>query len=81
MEDRTEFIRSLLVDDINSNAKSREELLKLYDKVYDTLELQNDFKVLSFLAPFVIVERKSDKVKGTLIFQHRPRFYFNFQAD
>ena len=32
-------------------------------------------------APFVIVQRKSDREKGSLEFQHCPRFYFNFVLD
>jgi len=47
---------------------------------WDTAELQRDFEVLGFAAPFVFVVRKSDNVKGTLEFTHRPRFYFNFQV-
>jgi hypothetical protein len=48
---------------------------------WDTQKLQEEFKVLSFMAPFVIVERKSDGKKGTLEFTHSPRVYFNFQED
>jgi hypothetical protein len=28
-----------------------------------------------------VVRRKSDGVKGSLEFQHNPRFYFNFKSD
>lgn len=31
------------------------------------------------MAPLVVVRRKADGVKGSLEFQHNPRFYFNFQ--
>jgi hypothetical protein len=31
------------------------------------------------MAPFVVVRRLSDGQKGSLEFQHHPRFYFNFQ--
>jgi hypothetical protein len=34
-----------------------------------------------FMAPFVIVTRKSDGAKGSLEFTHNPRFYFNFAVD
>jgi hypothetical protein len=34
--------------------------------------------VIGFLAPFVVVRRKIDGVKGSLEFQHHPRFYFGF---
>ncbi len=30
------------------------------------------------MAPFVIVRRRADGVKGSLEFQHNPRFYFNW---
>jgi hypothetical protein len=45
---------------------------------WTTEEVQRDFEVHSFLAPFVIVTRRSDGMKGSLEFTHHPRFYFNF---
>jgi hypothetical protein len=33
------------------------------------------------MAPFVVVRRKADGRKGSLEFQHHPRFYFNFMPD
>ena len=48
---------------------------------FDTKELQQIFKVISFLAPLVYVERKSDGAKGTLQFIHSPRFYFNWKGE
>ena len=60
---------------------SREDMELLYGEVWDTTELQRDFYVKSFLAPIVIVERKSDGQKGTLDFIHPPRFYYNFRAN
>ena len=59
----------------------RKELEKRYGQVWDTKELQNDFKVLGFGAPYVAVIRKSDQVKGSLEFQHMPKFYFDFKKD
>jgi hypothetical protein len=35
--------------------------------------------VIGFAAPFVVVRRKSDGVKGTLEFTHSPRVYFDFK--
>lgn len=46
-----------------------------------TTALQVDFEVLGFAAPFVVVRRKADGVKGTLEFKHSPRVYFGFKAD
>lgn len=45
---------------------------------WNTDELQEDFKVIGFCGGFCAVERKSDGVKGSLDFDHRPRRYFNF---
>jgi len=39
-----------------------------------------NFDVLGFMAPVVVVRRKSDGQKGSLFFQHHPRFYFGFEA-
>jgi hypothetical protein len=51
------------------------------DPQWDTRQLQEDFEVTAFAAPFVIVRRKSDGQTGTLQFNHNPRIYFNFQPD
>jgi len=47
-------------------------------ETYDTASLQEHFTVVGFLAPFVVVIRKSDGVKGVLQFKHSPRVYFGF---
>jgi hypothetical protein len=59
---------------------TREELEKKFGTTYSTAELTKNFQVESFLAPLVIVNRKSDGARGTLDFQHMPRFYFNFRS-
>jgi len=81
MSDPTEAIRRERQAELNHAAGSREALEASYGQVYDTGELQQEFSVLGFMAPYVVVQRKSDGVKGSLEFQHSPRFYFNFQAD
>jgi hypothetical protein len=45
---------------------------------WNTEEMIRDFTTHGFAAPFVVVTRKADGVKGTLEFTHNPRFYFNF---
>jgi len=60
---------------------SREVLEEKYGKVWDTKELQKDFKVLGFLAPHIACIRKSDKIKGSMEFQHFPRFYYDFRRE
>ena len=39
-------------------------------------QLSDDFEVIGFAAPLVVVRRKSDGQKGSLMFQASPRFYF-----
>jgi hypothetical protein len=79
--DPTENIRRALVAEINRDPGSREALEDQHGQVWDTGELTEAFSVVSFLAPLVIVTRKSDGTGGTLCFQHSPRFYFDFRPD
>ncbi len=83
MTDPTEGTRRFLVNSINNAPGTREALVAEYGEgnVFDTNELTAAFDVIGFAAPFVVVTRKSDGVKGSLLFQSRPRFYFNFQAE
>ena len=67
--------------DINRQPAERAALVERYGQVWDTSELTNDFEVLEFAAPFVVVKRKTDNKIGSLMFQHHPRFYFAFRED
>lgn len=57
----------------------REEIEKEVGQVWDTKQLQEDFSVKGFQAPYVVVTRKSDGVVGSLEFQHMPRYYWGFK--
>ena len=81
MHDPTENIRRRMVAKINADPGSREALSAVYGEVYDTAEMQEAFTVEAFMAPFVIVTRKSDGKRGSLLFQHHPRFYYRFTPD
>lgn len=81
MDDKTEPVRRELVDEINSHAAERATLESEWGQVWDTKQIQQDFDVVGFMAPFVVVVRKIDGKKGSLTFQHMPRFYFGFQED
>lgn len=81
MSDPTETIRRERLAEINTAPGSREALEALHGKVWDTQQLSQDFEVIGFLAPYVVVRRKSDGMKGSLEFQHNPRWYFNFVED
>ena len=79
--DPTETIRRIQQAVLNATAGPRAELEAQYGKVWSTDELCNEFSVLGFAAPYVIVKRLADGKKGSLMFQHSPRFYFGFQED
>ncbi len=57
----------------------RKELEDKYGQVWNTTELQEDFTVSGFMAPFVVVKRKIDNKRGSLSFDHMPRFYYDFK--
>ena len=83
MSDTTEDVRRVLVEVINSNPEVKENLEKEYGKgnVFTMEEATEKFDFIGFMAPFTVVERKEDGIKGTLTFQDRPRFYFDFQKS
>ena len=78
--DPTEAPRRERVAEINATPGSREALAAEYGEVYDTSEMSAAFSAEGFMAPYVMVRRKSDGKRGSLEFQHNPRFYFNFVA-
>jgi hypothetical protein len=80
MPDDTEALRRQRLVAINAEPGSREALEAKYGQVWDTQQLTRDFEVIGFMAPLVVVRRKADGVKGSLEFQHSPRFYFGLQA-
>jgi hypothetical protein len=64
---------------INTDPNSRRALEVIHGQVWNTQELQNDFDVQGFGAPYVVVIRRADGKRGSLMFQHAPRFYFGFR--
>ena len=80
--DPTETARRERLAEINAEPSSREALEAQYGQVWDTQRLTQDFEVIGFLAPLVVVRRKADGMKGSLEFQHGPpRLYLNFVPD
>lgn len=77
--DQTENLRRQRVMEINAEPGSREALEAKYGQVWDTKQMRQDFEVQGFAAPLIVVTRKTDGQKGSLEFQHSPRFYFNFK--
>ena len=81
MSDPTEAIRRERLAEINAVPGGREALEAEHGQVWDTQQLRQDFEVIGFLAPLVVVRRRSDGVKGSLEFQHSPRLYWGFVED
>jgi hypothetical protein len=76
MSDPTEVFRRTLI----ANGVPEASLAEA-EKRWNTLELKKEFEVIGFMAPFVAVIRKSDGKKGSMMFTHEPRFYFDFVED
>jgi len=79
MTDETEDIRRQMLAEINAQPGNRKYLEAKHGQVWDTHQLSQDFNVIGFMAPLVVARRRSDGVKGSLMFQHHPRFYFGWQ--
>ena len=79
MTDPTETTRRQMLAAINAQPGSREHLENLHGQFWVTAELSRDFIVIGFSAPLVVVKRKCDGQKGSLMFQASPRFYFGFE--
>jgi len=81
MADETESIRKSMAQTLNAEPGSRDDLESKYGDVWDTTELQEHFTVLGFCSPFCVVARKSDGVRGSVLFQHSPRLYHSFEPE
>jgi hypothetical protein len=75
--DATESIRREMIE----SGQPAADLAASADRRWSVDELRADFDVIGFMAPFVVVRRRSDGVKGALEFTHSPRTYFNWQQD
>jgi hypothetical protein len=75
MSDSTEAARRELIPTMPAEALAAAER---GEPVYTTAEMTAEFEAIGFLAPYVMVRRRSDGVEGTLMFTHNPRFYFGF---
>lgn len=71
--DPTEDLRRAMVPEMPAELQAR---LDAGEQVWTTTEMTVEFAVEGFMAPFVVVRRRSDNAKGTLMFTHQPRWYF-----
>ncbi|HET7110141.1 MAG TPA: hypothetical protein VFI41_04675 [Gemmatimonadales bacterium] len=78
MSDPTEAARRNMIE-TGAPAADLADTVAAEAPTWTTETLQQEFSVIGFAAPFVVVRRKSDGQKGTLEFTHSPRVYFNFE--
>lgn len=71
-------MRMEMVREINSAQSDRSDLIAKYGQVWNLEQLSREFHILAFSAPFVIVRRRADECIGSILFQHNPRWYFQF---
>ena len=76
--DDTEMLRRQRIAEINSDDLTKTALEAKYGRVWSTDEMVEEFEAIGFMAPYVVVRRRSDGVKGSLEFSHSPRYYFSF---
>ena len=79
--DITEQLRLVRLAVLNAEPGDRHALEQRHGQVWDGSELGRDYEVIGFMAPLVVVRRRSDSKRGSLEFQHHPRFYFNWRDD
>lgn len=80
MADSTEAARKLLID-VGHPEAARKQAERKGEQTWTTEEMTRDFEVRGFMAPYVVVKRRSDGVVGSLEFTHSPRVYFHFEPD
>ena len=78
--DTTEGLRRKLMAQLAMEAADRVTLEHRHGHVWDPVELRRDFSVIGFLAPLVVVRRRSDGMLMTMMFQSEPRLYFGLKT-
>jgi len=78
---KAEDVRRDLCEEINADPGSRESLEAEHGQVWTSDELGVQFRVEGFAAPCAIVRDRKTGIRGTMMFQHSPRFYFSFSPD
>ena len=73
-KEKAEEVRRELLPIINSTPV--EELPLPH---WDAEALLNEFEVIGFAAPLVVVRKRDTGEKGSLMFKHNPRIYFGWE--
>jgi hypothetical protein len=67
------------MDEVAWEVELAEATFQVPEDAINTDQLRELYTVEGFMAPFVVVRRKADGVRGSLEFTHMPRWYFNFR--
>ena len=78
MSDPTEGARRALIPQMPEELEAR---VAAGEQVWSTDDMRVEFEAIGFMAPFIVVRRRSDGAKGTLMFTHSPRWYFGWEGD
>ena len=76
MHDPTEDARRALVPEVNQTTDD-----EIQGETWDTERARDEFEFIGFMAPFAIVKHRDTGEKGTLMFRHSPRIYFDWRPD
>lgn len=71
--DETEQVRREMLPIINSAPDDAIE-----GKTWATAQMTEEFEVIGFAAPLVVVRKRDTGEKGSLMFRHSPRIYFGW---
>ena len=63
----------------NEDLTIRHYLEEIYGQVWNAEELARDFEIGDHMKPLVIVVRKADRKRGTMVYRDKPRYYHSFQ--
>ncbi len=83
MSDPTEHLRKERIVSIQDSDNSRQALQSRVGQTWNTSELQENFEALGFLAPYIVVRRKVDQIKGSMEFciSDGERVYHSFEPE
>jgi hypothetical protein len=76
--DPTEDQRAALVPQMPAELAAK---VAAGERVWTTQEMTKEFEALGFMAPFIVVRRRADGVKGSLMFTGQPRLYFGWRNE
>lgn len=72
--------RAKLEAEVNATPCTLEELQRKYGQVWTVEQVEAQFEIEAFCPPLACATRRADGVRGTLVYQHCPRYYWSWEA-